>query len=106
MEEQVSFKQVYDLIGASEIRISAKVDKVYDAFMRLEEGKVTQLLTDMAEVKAQREADVKTFNAELKAMRAEYSPSKKWVDRVLDIVVYAVVIGLMYLLIKYQIPIK
>ncbi len=50
---EITIKEVYRLIENVEIRLVVKIEKVYDAFLRLEEGKVTQLLEDVARYKVE-----------------------------------------------------
>ena len=85
----ITTKEIYNLVEQVETRLGIKIEKVYDAFLRLEEGKVTELL----ESRAKQEA-------ELRAIRAEYKPVKQVVYGLVGLVLTIVLTALVYLVIK------
>lgn len=80
---EITTKEIYDLIGKVEERLTSKIEKVHDAFLVLEEGKVTELLKDMAEIKA------------------EQKPIKMIVYGMVASVLLTVLSALLYLLLKH-----
>ena len=53
MPKEITTKDVYELVNKAEERLTSKIERVYDAFLKLEEGKVTELLQDVARIKTE-----------------------------------------------------
>lgn len=80
--KDITTKQVYDLIGAVEVRLTDKIDKLYAAFMDLEAGRLSAIEKAMAE-----------YSAEIK-------PVKALVYGCAGIILTAVIVSIVYLVIK------
>ena len=69
-EEQITYKTLYELMGAMEIRLTNKIESVHHAFLVLEEGKVSRLDKEVAELKLKIE--------QLEKEKREKSQSMHW----------------------------
>lgn len=87
---EITTKEVYELVQGAEIRLKQEISRVYDAFLKLEEGKVTELL----------QAKVK-HEEELKRLRDEYKPVKAIVYGMVAFILLAVLGALVYLVVKH-----
>ena len=79
-----------EMIGMIE-KQNIKIDKYGNDFVEFEKGKLTGLLIDMEKVKSKIDLENATFN-----------PTKKIVDRVIDIALYAIVTGVLAMLFLHK----